>query len=208
LTVENDIILLASSNNLAARHSCLLLAQVKCSGQLQVGFQVDLPLQQVNVPGGFCRYLTTREYWGLWIMAWLRFSAYIPLASFVPSCYSPFLPIHLIFLPVHLFTSTPVCCPLPHPLHFPHGSSPLLASCFIHVFCPPPPKPFALPRLPPVVKVRLQRLDAALFLFVIIYLCLSLRFTFCKFSILQKWSYKVYLLPLALSLSKGYFTSS
>lgn len=38
-------------------------------------------------------------------------------------------------------------------------------------------------------KVRLQSLDTALFLFIIIHLCLSLFFTFCKTLFLQKYSY-------------------
>lgn len=145
---------------------------MKCSGQLQVGFQVALPLQQVNVPGGFDNTFDYKRVLRVYeqlieVFCLYSFSFFCPFmltALFSPPSISHSSLATFLLLPV----SFPLPQFFPHPLHLPHRSSPLLASCFIYGFCPPPPKLFALPRLPHVVKARSQRLDAALFLFVII----------------------------------------
>lgn len=100
-----------------------------------------LPLQPVNIPGGFV---------GIWqqesteVYEQSRFSACLPLASLFFHAYASFFsptPFSYSSLPICYYS---YCFPhllpqfFPHPLHHPRGSSPPLAP-FFH---PPPPKLF------------------------------------------------------------------
>lgn len=181
------LLLLASSNNVATHQSCLLLAAVISAF---VGWILHGPASAASKHSRWlCRYLTAREYWGLWTIEIFCLSSF---GFFVLSCLCLFFFPYtlLIFLPTHLLlllllspSSAPVLSSSSPSLTWIQSS--LGSFFFIHLLLNCSLAPCQLPctSVPPgasPMKVGLQRLGAALLQFMVVSLCLSLCFTFCK----------------------------